>query len=119
MFRLHRKGRRFESFNTHFSMRHIGKIYEQKALEFLERNGFEILLKNSTLGKSEVDIVCKKNEKIYAVEVKKRKSQDFLQIKNSQLDRIDFFMSQNFPGVFFEFFVIYFENNTVKILKKM
>jgi putative endonuclease len=45
---------------------------EQIAVDFLNKNGYKILVRNFRSGKSEIDIIATKNEYIVFVEVKTR-----------------------------------------------
>lgn len=94
----------------------IGKLYEEKAIKYLIKKNFTILKTNARLNKSEVDIVCEKDNKIYAIEVKYRKNINFINIKKSQLSRIEHFMLNNFPGVFFKTIILIYTNNSFKIM---
>lgn len=53
--------------------REIGNIGESYTVEFLKRNGCEILHRNYTIRGGEIDIVAKKGSVIHFVEVKSRK----------------------------------------------
>lgn len=50
----------------------IGEIGEQFAMNYLEKNGFSILHHHFTTHWGELDIVAKKREKIFFIEVKTR-----------------------------------------------
>jgi putative endonuclease len=69
----------------------LGKIGEEKAVDFLQQNGYEILETNWVFQKAEIDIIAKKKEVLCAVEVKTRSSldfglpQDFVKPKKMQL----------------------------------
>lgn len=69
----------------------LGKLGEELAVDFLEKNGYEILEKNWTFQKAEVDIIALKAEVLAVVEVKTRSSiefglpQDFVKPKKIQL----------------------------------
>jgi len=52
--------------------RNIGKIGEQKASEYLNKNGFVILKKNFRSLMGEIDIIAKKEKTVYFIEVKTR-----------------------------------------------
>jgi putative endonuclease len=52
----------------------LGRIGEERAVEFLERIGYQILERNYTFDRSEIDIVCQDEEEIVVVEVKTRAS---------------------------------------------
>jgi putative endonuclease len=55
----------------------LGKLGEDLAVEFLEKEGYEILEKNWTFQKAEVDIIAKKENILAIIEVKTRSSLDF------------------------------------------
>ena len=55
----------------------LGKLGEELAVEFLEKNGYSILETNWTFQKAEVDIIAKKDGILAVVEVKTRSSIDF------------------------------------------
>ena len=69
----------------------LGTLGEELALEFLEKNGYEILETNWTFQKAEVDIIAKKDTVLAVIEVKTRSSiefglpQDFVKPKKIQL----------------------------------
>jgi putative endonuclease len=69
----------------------LGKLGEELAVEFLEKNGYTILETNWTFQKAEVDIIAKKDGILAVVEVKTRSSidfglpQDFVKPKKIQL----------------------------------
>jgi len=52
----------------------LGKLGEDVATEFLLKKGYEILTRNYTYVKSEVDIIAKKDGQLVVVEVKTRNS---------------------------------------------
>ncbi len=55
----------------------LGKLGEELAVEFLQKNGYEILETNWTFQKAEIDIIAKKENTLAVVEVKTRSSLDF------------------------------------------
>lgn len=55
----------------------LGKLGEELAVEFLRKNGYEILDTNWTFQKAEIDIIAKKENTLAVVEVKTRSSLDF------------------------------------------
>ena len=55
----------------------LGKLGEELAVEFLQKNGYEILETNWVFQKAEVDIIAKKENTLAIVEVKTRSSLDF------------------------------------------
>lgn len=52
----------------------IGKIGEQKAINFLKTNNYSILRHNFRTVFGEIDIIAKKNKTIFFIEVKTRTS---------------------------------------------
>jgi len=69
----------------------LGKLGETLAVEFLQKNGYEILETNWVFQKAEIDIIAQKNTLLAAIEVKTRSSiafglpQDFVKPKKIQL----------------------------------
>ena len=69
----------------------LGKVGEELAVEFLRKNGYEILETNWTFQKAEVDIIAQKENTLAIIEVKTRSSlnfglpQDFVKPKKIQL----------------------------------
>lgn len=69
----------------------LGKLGEELAVTFLQKNGYIILETNWTFQKAEVDIIAQKNNVLAVVEVKTRSSidfglpQDFVKPKKIQL----------------------------------
>jgi putative endonuclease len=55
----------------------LGKLGEEIAVEFLQKEGYEILETNWTFQKAEVDIIAKKENTLAIIEVKTRSSLDF------------------------------------------
>jgi putative endonuclease len=55
----------------------LGKLGEELAVEFLQKEGYEILETNWVFQKAEVDIIAKKENTLAIVEVKTRSSLDF------------------------------------------
>lgn len=55
----------------------LGKIGEELAVAFLEKNGYEILETNWVFQKAEIDIIALKDAVLAAVEVKTRSTIDF------------------------------------------
>jgi putative endonuclease len=55
----------------------LGKLGEEIAIEFLQKEGYEILETNWTFQKAEIDIIAKKENTLAIVEVKTRSSLDF------------------------------------------
>jgi putative endonuclease len=69
----------------------LGKLGEELAVEFLQKNGFTILETNWTFQKAEIDIIAQKDNVLAVIEVKTRSSidfglpQDFVKPKKVQL----------------------------------
>lgn len=55
----------------------LGKLGEQMAVEFLQKNGYAILERNWVFQKAEIDIIAQKENVLAIVEVKTRSSVDF------------------------------------------
>ena len=69
----------------------LGKLGEELAVEFLEKNGYSILETNWTFQKAELDIIAQKENILAVIEVKTRSSiefglpQDFVKPQKIQL----------------------------------
>lgn len=69
----------------------LGKLGEELAVDFLQKNGYDILETNWTFQKAEIDIIAQKENTLAIVEVKTRSSlefglpQDFVKPKKIQL----------------------------------
>jgi putative endonuclease len=69
----------------------LGKKGEAIAVEFLQKNNYQILERNWRFKKAEIDVIAKKNDVLAVVEVKTRSSnyfgnpQDFVNPKKIQL----------------------------------
>jgi putative endonuclease len=55
----------------------LGKLGEELAVEYLQKNGYEILDTNWTFQKAEIDIIAQIENTLAVVEVKTRSSLDF------------------------------------------
>jgi len=55
----------------------LGKKGEQLAVDFLLKNGYEILERNYRFQKAEIDIIAQKKEVLAVIEVKTRSTADF------------------------------------------
>ena len=92
----------------------LGKKGEELAIDFLLKNGYEIIARNYIYQKSEVDIIAKKGEILAIVEVKTRTSahfgdpQQFLKPKQMQriIKAVDFFVNDNEMDVEVRFDII-------------
>jgi putative endonuclease len=69
----------------------LGKLGEELAVAFLQKNGYDILETNWVFQKAEIDIIAKRENVLAVVEVKTRSSidfgspQDFVKPKKIQL----------------------------------
>lgn len=69
----------------------LGKLGEELAVDFLQKNGYDILETNWVFQKAEIDIIAQKDNTLVAIEVKTRSSidfglpQDFVKPKKIQL----------------------------------
>ena len=69
----------------------LGKQGEEQAVDFLQKNGYEILEINWIFQKAEIDIIARKEDTLAIIEVKTRSSidfglpQDFVKPKKIQL----------------------------------
>lgn len=55
----------------------LGKLGEELAVEYLQKNGYEILETNWTFQKAEIDIIAQKETILAVIEVKTRSTVDF------------------------------------------
>ncbi|WP_185288398.1 YraN family protein [Chryseobacterium lactis] len=56
----------------------FGKIAEDLAADYLQKNGYKILVRNFRFQKAEIDIIAEKNNQIIVVEVKARSTDAFM-----------------------------------------
>ncbi|MET3034581.1 YraN family protein [Chryseobacterium sp. NRRL B-14859] len=56
----------------------FGKIAEDLAADYLQKNGYKILVRNFRFQKAEIDIIAEKDSLIIIVEVKARSTDTFL-----------------------------------------
>jgi putative endonuclease len=56
----------------------FGKIAEDLAVEYLQKNGYKILVRNFRFQKAEIDIIAEKDNLIVVVEVKARSTDAFM-----------------------------------------
>jgi len=103
----------------------LGKFGEELAVEFLQKNGYDILETNWTFQKAEIDIIARKDSNLVVVEVKTRSSiefglpQDFVKPKKIQLlvKAVNEYVTSNDLDVEvrFDIIAIYKEENEYKI----
>lgn len=55
----------------------LGKLGEELSVDFLQKNGYEILETNWVFQKAEIDIIAQKDNILVVVEVKTRSTADF------------------------------------------
>lgn len=56
----------------------FGKIAEDMAADFLQKNGYKILTRNFRFQKAEIDIITEKDDLIIIIEVKARSTDAFM-----------------------------------------
>lgn len=56
----------------------FGKIAEDLAAEYLQKNGYKVLTRNFRFQKAEIDIIAEKEELIIIIEVKARSTDAFM-----------------------------------------
>jgi putative endonuclease len=103
----------------------LGKFGEELAVDFLQKNGYDILETNWTFQKAEIDIIALKENSLAVVEVKTRSSiefglpQDFVKPKKIQLlvKAVNEYIVSNDLDVEvrFDIIAIYKEDKTYKI----
>lgn len=103
----------------------LGKKGEKLAIDFLIKNGYQILEKNYRYLKAEVDIIAKKENVLAVVEVKTRTTdyfgdpQDFVNPKKIKLllSAIDYYVIEKDLDVEvrFDIIAIIHKNNNTKI----
>ena len=103
----------------------LGKFGEELAVEFLQKNGYDILETNWTFQKAEIDIIAQKGNILAVVEVKTRSSiefglpQDFVKPKKIQLlvKAVNEYVISNDLDVEvrFDIIAVYKEDKTYKI----
>lgn len=103
----------------------LGKLGEELAVGFLQKNGYEILETNWTFQKAEIDIIAQKGNVLAIVEVKTRSSvdfglpQDFVKSKKIQLLAKavnEYVISNDLEAeIRFDIIAIYQETSTMRI----
>jgi putative endonuclease len=97
----------------------LGKQGEEQAVDFLQKNGYEILETNWIFQKAEIDIIARKDETLAIIEVKTRSSidfglpQDFVKPKKIQLlvKAVNEYVDQNQLDVSVRFDIIAIHKN--------
>jgi putative endonuclease len=103
----------------------LGDLGEELAVEHLVKNGYDILERNYTYQKAEVDIIAQKGNTLVVVEVKTRSTADFGNpqdfLKPKQIKRlvmaVDAFINENDLDVEvrFDIIAIVIEGKTVDL----
>lgn len=103
----------------------LGKLGEELAVDFLEKNGYEILETNWVFDKAEIDIIAQKENILAVVEVKTRSTiefglpQEFVKPKKIQLlvKAINEYVNRNDLDVEvrFDIVAIHKENNNYNL----
>jgi putative endonuclease len=97
----------------------LGKQGEERAVDFLQKNGYKILETNWIFQKAEIDIIARKDETLAIIEVKTRSSidfglpQDFVKPKKIQLlvKAVNEYVNQNQLDVSVRFDIIAIHKN--------
>lgn len=100
----------------------LGKEGEQLAVDFLLKNGYEIMERNYRFDKAEVDIIAKKDAFLAIIEVKTRSTadfgnpQDFVKPKQIQqlVKAVDEYVTENDLDVEVRFDIIAIVNEAKK-----
>jgi len=102
-----------------------GNIFEQKAIDFLKQNHFEIVELNFYAKKiGEIDIIAKKNDVYHFIEVKSGDSfeaiynitpQKLSKIKRS----IDYYLQKNKLNVYYSIDAIIFKKEVLQYIKNI
>lgn len=103
----------------------LGDLGEELAVEHLVKNGYDILERNYTYQKAEVDIIAQKGDTLVVVEVKTRSTADFGNpqdfLKPKQIKRlvmaVDAYINENDleVEVRFDIIAIVIEGKTVDL----
>jgi putative endonuclease len=103
----------------------LGDLGEELAVEHLVKNGYDILERNYTYQKAEVDIIAQKGDTLVVVEVKTRSTTDFGNpqdfLKPKQIKRlvmaVDAYINENDLDVEvrFDIIAIVIEGKTVDL----
>jgi putative endonuclease len=103
----------------------LGDLGEELAVEHLVKNGYDILERNYTYQKAEVDIIAQKGDTLVVVEVKTRSTADFGNpqdfLKPKQIKRlvmaVDAYINENDLDVEvrFDIIAIVIEGKTVDL----
>ena len=102
----------------------LGKQGEERAVDFLQKNGYKILETNWIFQKAEIDIIARKDETLAIIEVKTRSSidfglpQDFVKPKKIQLlvKAVNEYVIQNQLDVSVRFDIIAIHKNANKFI---
>ena len=97
----------------------LGKQGEEQAVDFLQKNGYEILETNWIFQKAEIDVIARKEDTLAIIEVKTRSSiefglpQDFVKPKKIQLlvKAVNEYVNQNQLDVSVRFDIIAIHKN--------
>ena len=102
----------------------LGKQGEEQAVDFLQKNGYEILETNWIFQKAEIDVIARKEDTLAIIEVKTRSSidfglpQDFVKPKKIQLlvKAVNEYVIQNQLDVSVRFDIIAIHKNANKFI---
>jgi putative endonuclease len=102
----------------------LGKQGEEQAVDFLQKNGYEILETNWIFQKAEIDVIARKEDTLAIIEVKTRSSidfglpQDFVKPKKIQLlvKAVNEYVNQNQLDASVRFDIIAIHKNANKFI---
>lgn len=103
-----------------------GKEFEEKGVLFLKQNGFKIIKRNFQTKFGEIDIICKKENVIYFIEVKGSCDKNYIpEIKLNYKKRkalkracIEYLSKNSIPlNSEFRFYLLSFINNKISFLE--
>ena len=102
----------------------LGKQGEEQAVDFLQKNGYEILETNWIFQKAEIDVIARKEDTLAIIEVKTRSSidfglpQDFVKPKKIKLlvKAVNEYVIQNQLDVSVRFDIIAIHKNANKFI---
>lgn len=109
-----------------FSKKEIGDIGERAAACFLKKNKYKILCRNYRKPYGEIDIIAKRGDCIFFVEVKTRKNADFANacefVTSKKQERIiktamAYLCEEGIdPAISFDIIEVYFDDKKVKAI---
>jgi Holliday junction resolvase len=96
--------------------KNMGRYGEETVVLYLQQLGFVIIHRNFFWCKHEIDIIAKRNDKIYLFEVKTVRCLDFLKISKKQKISYESFALQYFPNEFVSIYLAIVNEKTVRLV---